>query len=263
MPEELLTTGLAAALGIKLVNDVCGPTAKYLGKELATYAKAGVENLKKVFHHAAAHLKATGKNGGQVPPRVLKEVLAQGYFCEDELQATYLGGVLASSKSEVSRDDRAISYAMLIAALSTYQIRTHYILYSSILRTRQYPPDRVIKAISSHGATIVIRESDYRMAMDFTGSESPEIIGQHAFVGLANRGLCEGGESVVTPYQPKPGDEPFRYFYPTTLGIELFLWGLGCGEQGIAAFSPTLLERGDPSIAVEPYEVKHGRVSYC
>src|SRR5208283_3371005 len=100
---------------------------------------------------------------------VLKEVLSEGYFCEDELQAMYLGGVLASSKSSVSRDDRAIAYCSLVSSLSSYQLRTHCILYSTILRAthfliggKPYPLKNALTTIQKQSLTVVIREADYQ-----------------------------------------------------------------------------------------------------
>jgi hypothetical protein len=47
MADEIVTTsGVAAAFGLKLLHDVCGPTAKYAGRELASHAEIGLENLK-------------------------------------------------------------------------------------------------------------------------------------------------------------------------------------------------------------------------
>jgi translation elongation factor EF-G len=114
------------------------------------------------LENAAKQLKAQNKIGGQIPPRVLKEVLAEGYFCEDELQAMYLGGVLASSKGPVSRDDRAIAYCSLVNSLSSYQLRTHCILYSTLLRGTHYYlgtpiplKDSVSHWIKKHGLTVL------------------------------------------------------------------------------------------------------------
>lgn len=126
--ELIIGAGLTADVGAKLLLDVCGPSAKYLGGEFASYTKVGVENLKKVFTKAAHHVQKLNKNEGQVPPRVLKSILSEGYFCKDELQASYLGGVLASSKDPVPRDDRALTYCSMLSSLSAYKIRTHYIL---------------------------------------------------------------------------------------------------------------------------------------
>ncbi|MFC1560903.1 hypothetical protein ACFL4V_00330 [Candidatus Latescibacterota bacterium] len=67
---------------------------------------------------------------GQVPPRVLKRVLSDGWFCEDEIMREYYGGVLASSRSTINRDDRGKTYLELLSNLSTYQTRTYYIVYT-------------------------------------------------------------------------------------------------------------------------------------
>lgn len=271
MANEIITSsGLATAIGVKLLNDVCGPTAKYVGGELASYTKIGVENLKRVFENAAKQMKTHNKIEGQIPPRVLKEVLSEGYFCEDELQAMYLGGVLASSKGPVPRDDRAISYCSLVNSLSSYQLRTHYILYSALLRTTHlnvgaptYPLSiNTLGWIQKNGLTVLIRESDYQAAMEFSATEQPLNIAQHSFVGLEKKGLSEGGFHVCHPRNPKDGEVPFRFFYPTILGMELFLWGQGVGDQGLEAFRPELLRMIELSFAVPPYEVYPNRVQF-
>jgi hypothetical protein len=59
----------------------------------------------------------------------LKEILENGAWCEEELQVEYFGGVLASSRTGISRDDRGAYFTSLISRLSTYQLRSHYIFY--------------------------------------------------------------------------------------------------------------------------------------
>ncbi|HEY5297384.1 MAG TPA: hypothetical protein VIK59_05620 [Verrucomicrobiae bacterium] len=274
MAGEIITSsGLAAAVGVKLIYDVCGPTAKYAGGELASYAEIGVKNLKRVFENAAKQLKAQNKIGGQVPPRVLKEILSEGYFCEDELQAMYLGGVLASSKGSISRDDRAIAYCSLVNSLSSYQLRTHCIIYSALLRIKHYHlgknllpiEDIVSRWIQKHGLTVIIRESDYQSAMEFSAEEHPSNIAQHSFVGLEKKGLSERGIHVChsrNPNNPKDGEVPFRYFYPTMLGVELFLWGQGVGDCGLEAYRSDLLQKIELPFNVEPYEVHPGQCGF-
>jgi hypothetical protein len=264
MADEIITgSGLAIAVGVKLLNDVCGPTAKYVGGEIRSYTEIGVENLKRVFRNAAKHIQAQNKAEGQVPPRILKEVLSEGYFCEDEVQAMYLGGVLASSKCPVSRDDRGMSYCSLISSLSTYQLRTHFILYSALLRTKffliggQRHPfnERAFAMIGKYGLTVLIREKDYQSAMQFSQHEQPSNIAIHSFVGLETKGLSVGGIQVCCPYNPKDGEVPFRYFYPTILGVELFLWGQGMGDIGFKNFRPDLMQRLDLPFVVDSFEV--------
>ncbi len=265
MSDELIApSAVATALGSKLLYDVCGPSAKYIGGELATYAEAGVNNLKRIFTIAAERIKALGKSEGQVPPRLLKNILMEGYFCEDELGAQYLGGVLASGKSPVSRDDRAVSHCALVTSLSSYQIRTHYLLYSSILTFRDDAVAHILDWVRrGHGATVLINAAEYNEAMEFTAHEDPKQLSEHAFIGLQQKGLVEEGVSIINP-NPKIRSQPpahFRFFRPTTAGVELFLWGLGVGDLGFAAYGPHLLTSDMPP-TLKPIHLELGRCSY-
>ncbi|MGH8100880.1 MAG: hypothetical protein ACREIW_06260, partial [Chthoniobacterales bacterium] len=54
----------------------------------------------------------------------------------------------------------------------------------------------------------------------------------------------------------------FRFFYPTVLGIELFMWGLGYGDETIDAFTPQLLECEKLPATLKPLDVRLGRVRW-
>ena len=242
----------------------CGPSAKYLSKELESYTRLGVKNLKRVFTKAAKRLETRRKKEGTVPPRVLKSVLQEGYFCEDELQAEYLGGILASSKGPTTRDDRGVTYSSLLSSLSSYQIRTHYILYSCILRSGEPPWDQIAKHMRRLGVTVIIEDEAYVRTMEFSAQESPTPIIEHVFTGLQKHGLAENGLMVVLPNKRIKGqpDPPFRFFYPTFAGIELFLWGLGVGDRGFEAYTPDLLEDSCLPATIKPLEIQWGKVSW-
>ena len=188
----------------------------------------------------------------------------EGYFCEDELGAQYLGGVLASGKSPVSRDDRAVAHCALVTSLSSYQIRTHYLLYSSILTFSEDTVAQILDWVRrGHGATVLINAAEYNEAMEFTAHEDPKQISEHAFIGLQQKGLVEEGASVINP-NPKIRDQPlthFRFFRPTTVGIELFLWGLGVGDLGFATYGPHLLTSETPP-TIKPVHLEFGQCSY-
>ena len=69
---------------------------------------------------------------GEVAPKVLKAVLDEGSFSNSVLSIEYLGGILASSRTEQGRDDRGARIAKMVNSLSNYQLRCHYLVYSSI-----------------------------------------------------------------------------------------------------------------------------------
>src|SRR5262245_56683283 len=123
-------TILGTAIGsAKVVEKLLGPTADYLGAGLRSWTEKRVENTKRIFVHATKLLGDGIDAPSSVPPRVLKGILEDGSFCDDELSAEYFGGVLASSRTGISRDDRGASFTALLSRLTTYQIRTHFIFY--------------------------------------------------------------------------------------------------------------------------------------
>jgi hypothetical protein len=236
------------ALAVKLVYDVFGDTAKSFGKELGEMAG---DNIKRVIQKAYHIVVAQGKSKGSVPPKVMKQVLEQAYLCNDEVQAAYLGGILASSKTEISRDDRAVSYLSLIQSLSTYQLRTHAIIYGAMLNGTDFNTNRDRLLVGEACSGVV--ESEYIAAMEYGEKEQSDIISRHAFIGLHERGLSWAGFELSYSTPPPPiTPMAYRYFSPTPLGIELFVWGMGEGEKGNAAFEPELLKRCNWPFIITP-----------
>ena len=132
---EPTTVGLGAItayLAKDGVSKLLGPTADYLGEGLSNLTKRRVESIGKMFSNAAKKLGSQIEAPGQVPPRILKTVMDDASYCEDPLVLEYFGGVLASSRTEDGRDDRGARLMKIVDNLSTYQIRTHYLLYSTI-----------------------------------------------------------------------------------------------------------------------------------
>src|SRR6266581_8296847 len=126
-------TILGTAIGsAKLIERMLGPTADYIGGGVEAWTKKRVDNVTRIFRSAQNKLGVKLEREGSVPPRVLKEILQEGSFCDDELAAEYFGGVLASSRSEIPRDDRGSAMARLVGRLTTYQLRSHFLLYTVI-----------------------------------------------------------------------------------------------------------------------------------
>lgn len=79
-----------------LVGKILGPTADYIGEGVREWTQRRTENVKRVFLRAGDKLGDELEQPGAVPPRVLKAVLDEAQFADDELMADYLGGVLAT-----------------------------------------------------------------------------------------------------------------------------------------------------------------------
>ncbi len=262
-PNAIAGAGLVILGSKELLNKLLGPTADYIGGELKNIAERCNINLDNVFRRALQKLGPRANMPRAVNPRVLKHVISEGQFCEDVIMAEYLGGVLASTKSGTPRDDRGIYYLNLISELSSYQIRTHYMIYSSIVQYgSKFNQDTSFWYLND-GITVLIPEHEYVMSMDYSGEESHEDISHHSFLGLESSNLSKGGNQIINrDSRPFPG-VPFRYFWPTRFGFELFLWGLGLGHMRVSSYFDI-----DPNIHLpvtpvpKAVSIQLGRVSY-
>ena len=98
-----------------------GPTLDYFGKEIESFAKKRAENIGRIFQKAIKKLGSKIDEPGQVHPKMLKVLILDGSFCDDDLTAEYYGGILASSRIGISRDDRGASFLEQVSHLSFYQ----------------------------------------------------------------------------------------------------------------------------------------------
>jgi len=165
---------------------------------------------------------------GGVPPRVLKAVLDDGSYIDDELAAEYVGGVLASSRSEVSRDDRGVYWLSLVASMSTYQLRAHYVLYTITRQLLQGSGLNLgMETEAQAKGRIFVPFETLLPALAFGESERHEIpaILSHISWGLVAANLlgshwAYGGDvKHLAPLAETPG----LVFYPSALGAELYL----------------------------------------
>ena len=236
-------TGLVLAGGAIAAQDAAkrllGPTADYLGQGLRHWTERGFENLNAVFSSAIRKLGHRLDEPGSVPPRILKGVLEEGPFCDDFVAAEYLGGVLASSRSGVSRDDRGVTFIQLLRAMSTYEVRSHYVLYHIAKQLLDgYDVDFSDGMTHSYLVGIYVPTSVYDTAMDFVEDEVAswdELMG-HTLVALYRHDLISdyfgGSQDEVRKHYAQYGLEPSEgglICKPTAFGTELFLWANGEG----------------------------------
>ncbi len=261
---ELTPTGLAILGGkitYDLARDVLGPSANYLGKELKGLTELGVENIKKVFMYAQKRNLELKNQDGTVPSRILLPILQSAYFCEDELVASYLGGVLSSSRTKNGRDDRAVGLTKLIDSLSSYALRLHCIIYASVITHPMQSTENMHKWIRrGHGVTVLFDEDALRRQMDFTEHEDASVILEHSFLSLASSGLSTDGQN---DFLLRKENRNARCCHLTLRGIELFCWGNAQGQSGTASyFSDKMMNTEIQSMAIEPLHIELGEVSY-
>ena len=235
-------TCLGTAIGgAKILEKILGPTADYIGEQLKEWTVKKVTNISNIFKNAERKLGEKLEEEGGVPSKILKSILEDGAWCEEALQVEYFGGVLASSRTGITRDDRGAYFASLISRLSTYQLRTHYLLYHEIKKLYD-------------GQSININESDkwidlqtfisfhtFLNAMGFSDDEYCrwEIFLSHVLWGLSKEELITGfswgnkDRIIKTFPQTHCGGVLFN---PTKIGAELFMWAYGYGQFDVNDF---------------------------
>ena len=239
MPEPLTTVGvgaIAAYLGKYGLQKILGPTADYLGQGLRDITKKRVETIGKIFQSAESKLGDRIKVSGEVPPKVLKAVLDEGSFSNDSLTIEYLGGILASSRTELGRDDRGARIAKIVDSLSTYQLRTHYLVYSTV-RTLFAVKGLSMNMNGRSKMRLFMPYSGYIEAMDFSQTEMQQIdsLFSHIFFGLHGDNLLEhdfhyGDKDSIRKFFPD-ATEGGNVCQPSALGAEVFLWACGQADK--------------------------------
>lgn len=220
---------IAAAFGsAELVAKVLGPTAEYLGGGMKSWAEKRANNVGRIISIAEKKLGDRIEQNESVPPKVLKTILNDGSFSDDSLAAEYFGGVLASSRSGVSRDDRGASMAVLVARLSTYQLRAHFIFYKIIKELFDGSSYNLASEEDRRKVEVFIPDYVFSEAMSFSNDEQVGVILVHIMNGLVKEDLIHeqfttGSLEFIREFykEAKYGGITFK---PSSLGIELFLW---------------------------------------
>jgi hypothetical protein len=255
-------TQIAISSSVPLIQRVLGPTADYLGEGLRGFTEHRVENLRRIFAKADRKLGDAGREEGQVPPRVLGMVIEDGSYCDDEFAAEYIGGVLASSRSGVSRDDRGAAMVGLIGGLSSYLIRAHYVLYESARRllagNAQLQSDFGTMDVRINQGMVHMPWRVLSQAMELGPGEGH--ISEHLLNGLLRHELIEprryafGTAQSLQQHlsvQPWPGvdriTEGGLLYVPSPFGLELFGWAHGMRDYG-----PRLYFNPDLEHSIEP-----------
>jgi hypothetical protein len=239
MNEILVAVGGGLTVA-KALEKFLGPTAEYLGEGMLKLVKKRVENLQHIFASAEAKLGDRINSPGAVPPRVLAGVVNEGSYSEDRIAIEYFGGVLASSRTEISRDDRAATFVNLVSRLSTYQLRLHYIVYGVILKLYGGSGRSIAFEHERQALRTFIPQSALIAAMDFFGEENADTILLHAIFGLDRESLigpnCAIGDSNAIGGLGYGGTDRGLVVDPSAFGVELFLYAMGAGHLPISVF---------------------------
>lgn len=235
-PETALILFGSSQLAVKLL----GPTTEYLGTGIKNYAKKRIDNIKSIFSRAEKILGDRINEEGAVPPKVLKGIIEDGSYADDEITLEYYGGVLASSWSGISRDDRGATFLALIGRLSTYQLRTHYIMYKIVAALYKKSEIKIGIYEDRYKMVSYMPYSVYNKAMDYSQDEDKVVITDGILIGLVRESLIENEllagriETVKKGYDA--AEEAGIVFIPSIAGFELFMWSHGYSHIDLDEF---------------------------
>ena len=233
--SETPSTGLSGAIG-DIIIKLLGPLAEELGQDILEYKRQRRENVGKIILNAGEKSGDKFDRPGRVPLKVFKTIIDEGSYSDDAVATEYFGGVLASSRTEEERDDRGDRLAKLTSNLSTYQIRSHYLIYSTLSELFSNSGNSFDTYGNGGKMQLFMSYQDYANAMEFTQQEwANHQILSHIFHGLSTDGLIQDSstfgrqEVLETNFVGVPSDGIICA--PTTLGVELFLWAFGHGDK--------------------------------
>ena len=241
----LVGAGLAVLGSKDILLKLLGPTAEYIGDEAKGLVQKCNINLDNIFRKAINKLGSKIEKPGQVNSRVLKHVIDEGRFCEDELSAEYFGGMLAASRSKNGNDDRALPLLAVVKRMSSYQLKTHYLIYKTI--NKFFEGTKLNPLIDTEAKQMEIYIS-YHTLHHFMSFNIDELAGfapisTHIINGLTKEGLIRnqcyyGDPEHLKNYLPKSPKYSWGFTCrPSGFGIELFNYAYGMKDENISKFT--------------------------
>jgi hypothetical protein len=222
MDSSVVVGSGLAILGSKdIINRLLGPTADYLGGEIKHLVKKCSINLDRIFAIAARRLGKGIEKPGVVPPRILKEIIDVGSFCEDQLASEYFGGLLASSRTSDGSDDTILPYLSIIRDLPVQQLRLHYIVYAllhQLFHGKSWESPALNTSVGRTQARIWINSSELLASLVIDIEKAWSDCFERANRGLAHKNLL----LYVETDRDRTGKN-IRVYEPTVDGADLFM----------------------------------------
>lgn len=222
----------------ELLVRLCGPAADYYGQQFLNWAERRSRKLEQISEIAIEKAGKKIDEPGSIPPRVLKEVVEEGTFTTEQIAAEYYGGVLASSRSGVSRDDRGTVYAKLISQMTSYQLRFHCFSYIMIKRLFDGTDVPMTDASKHQDLVLWLSFEDFYTAMDIQPDEDFQVVFQDSILGCIRLKLlgeltrASPDEVQMKEWWPEAPGAGIG-IQPNSTGASLFMWAMGEGARSV------------------------------
>ena len=230
-----------------MLQALFGETYLYIGTAVEDMPEKRRANIVRICKIALKHLDTGIADPGKIPPRVAQALLTDGSYVEDPVASQYWGGILACARTVNQRDDRAARRLKTLGRLGAYDIRTHYLFYTTLrlLLRNCRDPEKVNFDDEKERFRLAafIPAGYYILAMDYNKDEilhMPRILSD-ILVSLGMEYLVDGSNTGADYYlkqffTSKAIRGEGVVFSPGLQGIQLFLWAFGYKDRPHAFF---------------------------
>jgi hypothetical protein len=235
-----ISAGLVAYASKDLIAKLLGPSADYMGGEIKGLVEKYNINLNSIFVKAFRKSGESLEQDGQVNPRVLKGIIDDGSFCDEDLLKEYYAGILSSSRTTDMSDDIGVSHLATLKSLSVYQVRLHYLFYTEFHRHYSINPCSLGGQIDRENRRIYMPYKVFADAIRLENVRDFETILTHSITGLVKNNLLGnmwqcGSKDVLVRYFPSVQQDGI-ILEPSLPGIEFYIWSNGKSKLSPSMF---------------------------
>lgn len=223
--------GVAATTvaGLYAAKRLFGPTFDMLGTRLKDVTDKRIENLGKISARAD---QLSPNSDGYPHIRVTQRVLNEATLYDDNVQHTYVAGLLAGSRNDDGSDDRPVFYLSVIDSLTASQLRLFHALYAAVAQSHRGtwsnngPIARsLVLDVAELNANLMRLEEGDENENDEGGDGWANLFALEHIGLIAMMGMNEG-----------PNGTGELHFAGTRIGALLFDWAYGFNDNDIRQF---------------------------
>jgi hypothetical protein len=264
---EAATVKTVDGLG-KFFGAICMPAATEFGLLLKDHISAyRQKNLEKIAEKTQRMIKAQGISAsGQANPRLIKEILEEASWCEDDTIQSMWAGLLSVASGTTSAADDSLIYTDILKRLTPFQAVFLNQVYwdprccsvkSPIGFTQDdafYPENKII--YSNHDV-LKMFPGDLSSIVPIAYRTHDEILGHpedHSIAISRFRPQIEGLKVLGLIHDVKflNATKDGVYVFPNLKGLDLFMRGLGYSIYPLEAFLVTL-QHWNKKKGVDPF----------
>lgn len=226
MTDPILPIAVSAYLLKDGIKKMLGPSCEYIGGELKNLVEKANINVNDVFKRALEKLGKNIENPGGVPPKVLRKIVEEAAFNEDNLSKEYLAGLLAYSRSKNSSDDTCLPFLNMLSNQPRHVIQFHYSYYTWFknLFDGTYPYFNLLSKEIIWDLYFRINFDEFKKMAGLQQGDNSNGKAVYIYNCLMKTDLITGG-SYKTVLSIE--SENIIKVAPSTYGIILFLWIYG------------------------------------